>query len=95
LNNPQALAAWRAQPEVKADLANRHYYGMTQKADGTWTADDVLPGSYTMTVSVVQQMSAETGETRTLAKAAVPLIVPADPPTGKMDLGEIMLQPVP
>lgn len=95
LNNPQALAAWRELPEVKADLANRRYYGMTQKADGTWAGDDVLPGSYTMTVSIVQQMPAEAGGSKTLAKAEVPLTVPPDPPTGKLDLGEIPLQPVP
>ena len=95
LNDPQALAAWRALPEVKADLANRRYYMATQKADGTWVADDVLPGSYTMTVSMIQQMPAEAGESKTLAKAEVPLTVPADPPTGKLDLGEILLQPAP
>jgi protocatechuate 3,4-dioxygenase beta subunit len=95
LNNPQALAAWRALPEVKADLTNRRYYVTTQKADGTWVADDVLPGSYTMTVIMVQQMATEAGEPKTLAKAEVPLTVPADPPTGELDLGEILLQPVP
>jgi protocatechuate 3,4-dioxygenase beta subunit len=95
LNNPQALAAWRALPEVKADLANRHYYGMTQKADGTWAADDVLPGSYTMTVSIFRQMPAEAGGPKTLANAEVLLTVPADPPTGTLDLGEIPLQPIP
>lgn len=95
LNDPQALAAWRALPEVKADLANRRYYIATQKADGTWVADDVLPGSYTMTVTMIQQMPAEAGETKMLAKAEVPLTVPADPPTGKLDLGEILLQPAP
>jgi RNA polymerase sigma factor (sigma-70 family) len=95
LNNPQALAAWRTQPEVKADLANRRYYNMTQKADGSWVADDVLPSSYTMTVSIFRQVPAEAGQPKTLATAEVPLTVPADPPTGKLDLGEILLQPVP
>jgi len=95
LNNPQALAAWRELPEVKADLANRRYYSMTQKTDGTWVADDVLAGSYKLTVSIVQQMAAEAGEPKMLANAEVPVTVPADPRTGKLDLGEILLQPVP
>ncbi len=68
---------------------------MTHQADGTWVADDVLPGSYTMTVSLVQQKPADTVGPKTLATAEVPLTVPADPPTGKLDLGEILLQPVP
>ena len=95
MNNPQALLAWRALPEVKADLANRRYYGMTQNVGGTWVADDVPPGSYTITVSLVQQWPVEAVEPKTLAKAEVPLTVSADPPTGRLDLGEILLQPVP
>jgi hypothetical protein len=48
-----------------------------------------------MTTSVVQQTASEAGELKTLAKVDVPVTVPADPPTGKLDLGEIPLQPVP
>ena len=96
VDNPQALAAWRALPEVKADLANRRFYAMTQKADGTWVADDVLPGSYTMTVNYeFSKCRQKRAKPKMLAKAEVPLTVPADPPAGKLDLGEIMLQPVP
>lgn len=95
VNNPQALLAWRALPEVKADLANRRYYVMTQNVGGTWVADDVPPGSYTISVNLVQQWPVEAVQPKTLAKAEVPLTVPADPPTGRLDLGEIPLQPVP
>ena len=95
LSDPQALAAWRAQPEVKAALAKMRQYTLTESDDGTLVAEDVPAGDdYTMIVNVFGP-STTNGIVKPLASARVPVTVPADPPAGTLDLGEIALKQVP
>jgi hypothetical protein len=65
-------------------------YQMTEGADGTWTAEEVAPGEYLLTINLGQP-SAD-GNFKPAAKAEVPLNLPtgsAEP----FDAGEITLQP--
>jgi hypothetical protein len=64
----------------------------TQIAEGTLVAEDVSAGSYTMKVLVSDAPTSE-GPGKTRARTEVPFSVPADPPSGTLDLGEIVLQP--
>lgn len=92
MNNPQALAAWQAMPEVKAALANMRQYPLTETAGDVLLAEDVPAGSFVLSVSVIQ-LPEKAGQTKLWAQAEVPVSVPADPPSGTLDLGEIVLKP--
>jgi hypothetical protein len=56
-------------------------------------AENVPPGSYGLSASISEAPS-DGGRPKLRASARVPVTVSADPPTGTLDLGEIMLQPV-
>lgn len=55
-------------------------------------AEDVPAGSYTVKVSAFQQLT-NGGPSLIQFQAEVPFIVPADPLSGPLDIGEIVLQP--
>jgi RNA polymerase sigma factor (sigma-70 family) len=93
LQNPEALANWRAQPDSSAAATGRRGpLQFSEDADGTFVADSVPPGNYTLTATV-SEMPTTPGRLTPRANARVPVTVPADPPTGTLDLGEIELQP--
>ena len=91
MSNPQAFAAWRETPEVKAAYANMQNYQFTETAEGEMTAEDVPAGSYVLSVNVSEAPT--DGKAKRLALGEVPFTVPADPPSGTLDLGEIVLKP--
>lgn len=93
-NNPQALAAWRNLPEVKAAFANHRSFPFTETTDGTWVAEDVPAGNYVLFVGAVEP-GETAGQFKQGARAEVPVVVPADPPSGVLDLGEILMVPTP
>ena len=64
---------------------------LTETSDGTLTAEDVAPGSYLMKVSVAGPPESD-GLSKTMLRAEVPFTVPAQPSSGTLDLGEIVLQ---
>jgi hypothetical protein len=93
LNDPEALANWRAQPENAAAAAGRRGpLRFSEEAAGTFAAECVPPGDYTLMATIAEVPTAA-GRLKPRASARVPVTVPADPPTGALDLGEIMLQP--
>lgn len=93
-NNPQALAAWRNRPEIRIAFANQRFFPLAEKTDGTWVAEDVLAGSYVLYVGAIGP-GETAGQFKERARAEVPVMVPADPPSGVLDLGEILMVPTP
>ena len=92
-NNPQALAAWRARPEIQSATANTRQYQLTENPENVFTTENVAPGEYTLNVFVVGSGTA--GGRPNKARAQVPVTVPAGPIGGTLDIGEIELQPLP
>ncbi len=90
MSNPQAFAAWRETPEVKAAYANMQNYWLTETAEGEMMVEDVPAGSYVLSGDM--STAPIGGKAKRLAHVEVPFTVPADPPTGTLDLGEIMLK---
>ena len=74
-------------------LANRRQYALTETADGRWVAQDVLAGGFRGMVDVFE-LPTNGGQPKALLHGEVSFAVPSDPPTGTLDLGEIVLQPV-
>ena len=92
--DPEALARWRAQPKnTAANSLRRGPLLFSEDPDGTFVAENVPPGSYGLSASISEAPS-DGGRPKLRASARVPVTVSADPPTGTLDLGEIMLQPV-
>jgi hypothetical protein len=64
---------------------------LTETPDGVLAAEDLTPGSYLVKVSVAGPPGSD-GLAKTLLGAEVPFTVPAEPSSGAVDLGEIVLQ---
>lgn len=93
-NNPQALAAWRNLPEVRGAFANQRFFPLTETTDGTWVAEDMPAGTYVLYVNAIEP-TGTAGQFKQRARAEVPVMVPADPPSGVLDLGEVLMVPAP
>ncbi|MCB1128440.1 MAG: hypothetical protein KDM81_18235, partial [Verrucomicrobiae bacterium] len=88
LEDPTALAAWARQPENRALLDAVGSYRLRQQPDGSWATDGVTPGSYLLRFEIRAQK-----DLRLVSKFEQPVTIPPDPPTGHIDLGEVVLQP--
>ena len=90
-NDREAMAAWRARPEVQAAVdASRRRYQFTENPENVFTADNMAPGAYTFLVSVLTR----TPDRRSIAVAQVPVTIPATTTGTTLDLGEIELRPM-
>ena len=95
--NQTARAALLQSAAFKAAQENFRRYATTVKDDGTILAEEVEPGTYVLGVSAVEMPG-----TGALATAPATLrleghanvTVPADPPAGTLDVGEIELEHV-
>jgi hypothetical protein len=68
---------------------------LKESRDGTWAAEDLPAGDYTLSASVRDSTLTPTGRIfNTHMQAKVSFTVPSDSPGGTLDLGDIMLQPV-
>ncbi len=90
-NDPQARAAWRLSPEAQAAFANIKHRELAEGSDGVFSTDDVPAGNYDVNAGVYER-SGDARLPKLLAAAQASLTVPADPPTGTLDLGEITLK---
>jgi RNA polymerase sigma factor (sigma-70 family) len=86
------LAAWRAEPEIRAAMSKARHFGFSKTADGRFTAEDVPAGEYVLSVGLAGKPAAS-GVQQRRSMANVPVTVPANPPSGVLDLGEIALIP--
>jgi len=92
-NNPEAMKNWWQTPEVRALSAKARSYPLTENADGAWGVEDVAPGEYPLDVNVTEWSSGGgPGPNSVRAHAGTTVTVPAEPPSGTLDLGEIVLQ---
>ena len=94
MGNAQALAAWRAIPEVKAALTNMRHFPLTENVDGTFSVEDVPAGEYRFSAAVFETPGMA-GPMTMHARAEASVTVPSDPPSGTVDLGEVVLKPAP
>jgi hypothetical protein len=90
-NNPQGLAGWRQTPEFRALAAQARFYTLIEDAVGLWSAEDVAPGNYALTVNVVDPPPAG-GQGSNRAQANATVTVSADSAGQTLDLGEIVLE---
>jgi RNA polymerase sigma factor (sigma-70 family) len=86
------LAAWFRQPEVRAAVANRQHFQLSESMDGIWVAEDVPPGEYRLGVSAFESTEAGGQLIMHAQVSDIPVSVPDDPPTGILDLGLIPLE---
>jgi hypothetical protein len=88
--NDQAARAWYYRPDVRAAQAERYSWPLETEGDGVWFAEGLPPGRY-----VLQLWAVKPGPPRLMAQAKQTIVIPADPPTDRLDLGVIPLQSVP
>ena len=66
---------------------------LEETADGALVAEDLTAGSYLLKVGIGGSPGSD-GQRKTLLQAEAPFTVPAEPSSGTLDLGDIVLQPV-
>lgn len=93
---PDLIRQFYQSPEYLAATAAAHHYPMVLGADGTLTAEAVPPGNYRLSV-MVMLMEPNGNPGHGLSGRDISVTVPADPPTGRLDVGtvEIVELPVP
>lgn len=101
------LQAQRAPPTAAAQtgaetLTSRHFSPMLRQipfapsADGTWVADNVPAGNYSVRAEAHDQPDPGSGALpQRRAGARMPLVIPGDAPAVTLDLGEILMKPDP
>ncbi len=93
MDNPDALATWQKTPDGRAATANIMQHPLMETSDGAFVTEDVAVGRYILYVQVFGPAPARTAFGEPRAWVQVPFTVPADPPSGTLDLGEIVLKP--
>ncbi len=92
VGDPQALAQWLRSPEVAARTTATRRYELVESAEGVWTAEGVQPGAdYALEATLMDEVA--TNVLAGVAFGRAPVTVPADPATGSIDAGELVLQP--
>jgi hypothetical protein len=89
-NDPAALAQWRATPAFRHAIRSMRHYQLKETFGGIFTAENVPPGEYVATV--VANEASTNGIPKIGARIELLVTVPADPPSGTLDLGELTLQ---
>jgi hypothetical protein len=84
---------WNMSAEASLADGQDFSASLKESADGTWVAEDLPAGDYTLEASVLD--SAPTSEvSKAHLQAKMTFTVPGNPPSGTLDLGDIMLQPL-
>jgi RNA polymerase sigma factor (sigma-70 family) len=66
---------------------------LKKPGNGTWVAEDLPAGDYTLDASVVD-LAPAAPDSKAHMQAMMSFTLPGNPPSGTLDLGEILLQPV-
>jgi hypothetical protein len=91
-DSPAEAQAFYQSPEWKAQTKLVKHYAFGVNPDGTFTVDDVAPGSYSLNVTV-QQGRLHPWEHPPLAQGSAPVIVPDSfSPSSPIDVGEVLLK---
>jgi hypothetical protein len=92
IGDPQALAQWLQSPEVAARTKATRRIELLESADRVWTAEGVQPGAdYALEAILIDEVA--TNAFAGVAYGRASITVPANPPTGSIDAGELVLQP--
>jgi RNA polymerase sigma factor (sigma-70 family) len=84
-----SILAYYLQTQIAGPTPPGHR--LTETPDGALAAEDLVPGSYLVKVSIAGPPGSD-GLAETLLRAELPFTVPAEPSNGTLDLGEIVLQ---
>ena len=92
------LSAMAHQPQLPQDRSVSAF--LREFTEGTWVAEDLPAGDYTLRASAYEQGTPTSDSPRIIPsiihmQTDVPFTIPADPPSWVVDLGEIRLQPAP
>ncbi len=94
-NTPEAVAQWLQSPEVQSKMQSVRRYEFSEAAGGCWTAEGVQAGaSYILRALVGQDRAATNGAVPPIAGGQIPVNIPAEPTTGEIDAGEVVLRAV-
>ena len=89
-SDPDALQKWTHSPEIAALAQKARRYPLHENADGTWSADEVLPGQYVLNASLMPSQSTPGAKP---LMAATPVTIPDG--VEPLDMGEVALQAAP
>jgi hypothetical protein len=89
--NQEAMAKWAQSPEFQALARSAKDFPAAVAANDTLTASEVTAGQYVLSVMVIAETTEPRGITQ-VATGEVAVTIPADPPSGTLDLGEIVLR---
>jgi RNA polymerase sigma factor (sigma-70 family) len=93
VKDPAASATLQQSPEFQEFTQKARSTQAVVTADGTVTAEGVPAGDYVLEITVMPEPAARQAGQRVFprAKGQVSFTVPADPPSGTIDLGEIVV----
>ena len=92
-NSPEESAAYYKSPEWTALMKLRKQYTIEIKPDGSFMADNVAPGQYTLNVSA-RPGGSRPWEHQPVANGSIPVTVPDSyNPASPINVGEVVLQP--
>lgn len=94
MHTGKLVAYWRSAEGLSAWMEQRNY-NIRFESDGTWVADDILPGDYTLKVFAMSAPPPEHGSMKMLNSVG-PISVPSAPSGATvqtLDLGSIPMAP--
>ena len=91
VGNAQALAAWQALPEVQAALTNMRHFPL-EKTPTELSRRRLFQRENTCFLSQLFDSPTAAGPVKMHARAEASVTVPSDPPSGTVDLGEVLLK---
>jgi RNA polymerase sigma factor (sigma-70 family) len=89
--NQEAMARWAQSPEIQALAKDAKNFPAAIAANDELTCGEVTAGQYVLSVMVMAETTEPRGITQ-VATGEVAVTIPADPPSGGLELGEIVLR---
>jgi hypothetical protein len=86
------VVMWASRPASTEQSAA--IFTFKEGDDGTWMIEDVPPGNYSVSASILLPGPVGT-PVKPFLRAETTLVIPEDVPGGAKDAGELILQPVP
>ena len=95
LKTPEEWEQWNHSPEMKEARENHRYYGLRLAEDGAFRIENVLPGTYQLSINLTEPSADRFGSGPLIASHSQEVAV-ADIPGGvtdePLDLGVLTLQ---
>ena len=94
-SSPGEAQAYFKTPEYQATMRLHKNYSIEMNADGSFSVDDVVPGTYSLNIFVRINKGNPWGGPP-IAQGSIPVTVPDTfSPTTPIDVGEVVLRPTP